>query len=130
MKRKVKSLERLTRVQTMMHDLARHRHAAAELNKAALERKQADILAALGRDELGFGAIAAIATDCARRLDFEISAAEQELARRRRDFVRQGAKSKVAGELLSDARKSAVGRALRSELGEIVDALTRAKPQA
>lgn len=130
MKRKVKSLERLTKAQKMAHDLARHRHAVAELNKTALEQKQADVLAALGRDEFGFGALASIVTNCARRLDMEISAADQELVRRREESIRQGARANVAGELLSDARKSMVERALRSELGEIIETLARTKSQA
>lgn len=130
MKRKVKSLERLTKVQRMIHELARHKHKAAEIKKASLEQKQAEVLGALGGTDLGFGPIAAVASKYARRLDMEITSAAHDVVRYRQESIREGGKAKAAKELLRDARKMAGDRTLRAELAEIIDALAKGTPQA
>ena len=130
MRRKEKSLQKLVRVQKLMHDLAVWRHASIEHEKRTLEQGRAAAIEALGRDRTAYGALGAAAARYARRIETEIVGADERLSDAAHEALRQAARAKIVSEALSDARREVKEQDGRKALAEIADACLRTSKQA
>lgn len=130
MKRKEKSLKKLARVQSALHDLARWRHAAADFERRTLEQGRDELLKTLTDCGFAFGQLGEMAARSAQRAEVEIVGTEKRLTAASLEALRQGARAKIVSTALDDARRAVDDMNNRASLAEIAEAVCRSCKQA
>lgn len=130
MKRKIKSLQKASKVQSLKKDLAQWRLGAANREVSALEESRVEIIKALNGEAASFGPLAAIAARHAQALERKIDAAVRHRSAAQGDALDQGAKAKAIGEALAKARHQHEKHVERKTLGELIEQCLGASAQA
>ena len=130
MKRKERSLERLSRVQKLMHDLAKWRHASVEHENRSLRLKRDEMIEAIGRAHYGCGALGAAAARHAQRIETRIVDADDLLSSAAKEALAQGMRAKLVSDALMDTRRALEDVKNRKALSEIADAAAQLAKQA
>lgn len=129
MRQKVKTLERLVRIQTLMRDVAQWRHAAAELEAKEIEQGWAEVLASLTRDQVAYGALGAAATRHAQKVEARLAGAMERRADAVSEAMRHGERARVMREALVEARGVLGKLDEHKTLTEIGEACLRGRKQ-
>jgi hypothetical protein len=130
MKKRLESLEKISDLQSKLHDLNKWRLAEIEQKRRELEEIQRAMIEAIDRDAINQGALAAAASRRLRAIDRQIAttkAAYEAQSQRTRD---QGARAKVAERLVQSADAEYRAQKERKDLGDLIERSVGRKPSS
>lgn len=130
MRNRLKSLEKISQLQSKLHDLTLWRLAAIDQQRDALEQTQQAMIDAMDRDMIGHGALAAAATRRLRAVDRQIAVAKADYQAQSRRVVDQGARAKLAERLVEGADAEYRARKDRKDLGDLIERSLGGKPSS
>jgi hypothetical protein len=130
MKKRLQSLEKISELQSKLHDLNKWRLAEIEQKRQELEEIQRAMIEAIDRDAINQGALAAAASRRLRAIDRQIAttkAAYEAQSQKTRD---QGARAKVAERLVQSADAEYRAQKERKDLGDLIERSIGRKPSS
>jgi hypothetical protein len=128
MRKRLSSLEKISELQSKLHDLTMWRLAALEQKKGALEEDEREMLEAIDR-AITDGAPAAAAAKRLRSIGKQIAAAKAEHEAQSRRVVDQGVRAKLAERMVESADAEYRAQKERKDLGDLVERSLR-KPSS
>ncbi len=121
MKKRLEALEKIERLQKQMHDLAVWRLAALGRTRDELAGDHREMLEAMGRGVVAYGAPAAAASRRVRALEMEIAEATAQYEAQTRRAIDQGARAKLADRARETAEARYREQKERKELVELIE---------
>lgn len=125
MKKRLEALEKIERLQKQMHDLAVWRLAALGRERDALADNHREMLEAIGRGAVFYGAPAGAAMRRIRKLEREIAAAAAEFEAQTRRAIDQGIRAKLADRVRENADARYRDQKQRKELADLIESSLR-----
>jgi hypothetical protein len=121
MKKRLEALEKIERLHKQMHDLAVWRLTALGRERDDLIENHRQMLEAMGRGVIFYGAPAAAATRRVRALEMQIAAAAAEVEAQTRRAIEQGVRAKLADRARDSADARYREQRQRKELAELIE---------
>ena len=125
MKKRLEALEKIERLQKQMHDLAVWRLAALGRERDGLADNHREMLEAIGRGVVFYGAPAAAAMRRIRKLEREIAAAAAEFEAQTRRAIDQGIRAKLADRVRENADARYRDQKQRKDLADLIESSLR-----
>jgi hypothetical protein len=130
MKKRLNSLEKISHLQTKLHELTRWRLAAIDQKRESLEQDEREMIEALNGDLVGHGAPADAAARRLRSIGREIAVAKAEHAAQSQRVRDQGARAKLAQRLVDSADADYRAEKERKDLGDLIERSLNNKPSS
>jgi hypothetical protein len=130
MRKRLNSLEKISQLQSKLHDLTIWRLAAIDQQRGALEEAERAMIEAIDRDAIAYGAPAAAAAKRLRSVGRQIAVAKADYEAQSRRAVDQGARAKLAERLVDSADVEYRAKKERKDLGDLIERSLRGKPSS
>lgn len=117
----MEKLKRIERLQKQLHDLSVWKLTKLGEQRDKLNAAHVEMVRALGDGLLAFGGAAAAATRRIRSLEMEITATDAAHAEQAKYAFAQGARSKMAEQVVGRARDESRREAEKKTLSELID---------
>lgn len=126
MKSRLDKLKRIERLQKQLHDLSVWKLSSLTEQRERLSVAHGEMIQALGEGLLSFGGAAAAATRSIRSLEREIDANAAAHAAQAQQTLAQGARSKMAEQVVDRAQRDHLRESEKKSLAELIDQSLRA----
>jgi hypothetical protein len=130
MKKRLESLEKISLLQSKLHDLNKWRLAEIEQKRQQLEDTQRAMIEAIDRDAIAQGALAAAASRRLRAIDRQIATTKAAYEAQSRRTLDQGARAKVAERLVQSVDAEYRAQNERKELSDLIERSIGRKPSS
>ena len=130
MRKRLNSLEKISELQSKLHDLTKWRLAALEQQRGALEEAEREMIEAIDRDAIAHGAPAAAAPKRLRSIGRQIAVAKADYEAQSRKVADQGMRAKLAERMAGSADVEYRAQKERKDLGDLIERSLRGKPSS
>ena len=127
MKKRLDALEKISQLQSKLHDLTRWRLAAIGQQRVSLEEAERQMIDALNSDAVGVGAPAAAASSRLRSIGRQIAVAKADYDAQSQRVLDQGARAKIAQRMVESADAKMRAEKERKDLGDLIERSLNAK---
>ena len=127
MKKRLDALEKISQLQSKLHDLTRWRLAAIGQQRVSLEEAERQMIDALNSDAVGVGAPAAAASSRLRSIGRQIAIAKADYDAQSQRVLDQGARAKIAQRMVESADAKMRAEKERKDLGDLIERSLNAK---
>jgi len=127
MKKRLDALEKISQLQSKLHDLTRWRLAAIGQQRVSLEEAEREMIDALNSDAVGVGAPAAAASSRLRSIGRQIAIAKADYDAQSQRVLDQGARAKIAQRMVESADAKMRAEKERKDLGDLIERSLNAK---